>query len=313
MIDTKDALGLINGKQIYANYNDIQLIKNHIMNYKTLYNDLRIPIRNIEHILLNDPYYIGTLIGNQCIDFYKQDGITEIEESILANTIERRLNDILLDYNINHNNMITINRQSIYVSTVSNFTNFLDLFRKTIRSLEIGIPVIILCRSNTSQHSYRWTKLLNDLIIQQNNEQDESMYIDPGMITFISCSLNDIKSILYDCSSHTGNLYATCSRELASQMKSNYYNTIASTGGPNTLIYTPPSSSTSYDIENDNNMSKLYNAIRISSSIECAGQCTALRHVVLPSTITNHCIEQHVFNTKNYNDIQEIPDRKSVV
>lgn len=316
MIDTKDALGLINGKQIHANYNDIQNIKNHIINYKTLYNDLRIPIRNIENILLNDPLYIGTLIGNQCIDFYKQDGITEIEESILANTIERRLNDILFD-TYDNNNSIIINRQSIYVSTVSNFTNFLDLFRKTIRSLEIGIPVIILCRSNTSQHSYRWTKLLNDLIIQQNNDnfKDRSMYIDPGMITFISCSLNDIKSILYDCSNHTGNLYATCSRELASQIKNNYYNTIASTGGPNTLIYTPSSSSssttsstTSYDIENDNNISKLYNAIRISSSIECAGQCTALRHVVLPSTISYHDIEHHVFNTKNnYNDIQEIP------
>lgn len=304
LIDTKDALGIVNGKQIHANRQEIELIKHHIMNYTSSYKDLRKPIRQIEYLLLHEPHYISTLIGNQCHDFYKQDGITEMEESILANHIERRLNDLLLD-EYETNGIIKIQRKPIYVASVSNFSNFLDLFRKTIRSLEIGIPVIILCRSNTSQHTYRWAKLLQDLLLQQNSTNNAEMYVDPGMITFLSCSLPDMKSIVSECANHTGNLYATCSRELAKEMKLNYYNTIASTGGPNTLIYTKSTSSSTEDQPNEEKMNQqLYDAIRISSSIECAGQCTALRHVVVPTTISHDQID-HVFRSNDL--IKEIP------
>jgi hypothetical protein len=145
--------------------------------------------------------------------------VTEIEESIMANTVERRLNDLLLrDESLG---ILVINRRPIYVSTVSNFSNFLDLCRKVLRMLECGIPVVILGRTHVAQHSFRWSKLLVDLLQEER--------VDPAMVTFASCSLDDIKDITRSC--QVGNLYATCSRQLAAEIKAGYPNTIASTGG----------------------------------------------------------------------------------
>mmetsp|Transcript_36380 Transcript_36380/g.87869 ORF Transcript_36380/g.87869 Transcript_36380/m.87869 type:complete len:761 (+) Transcript_36380:1179-3461(+) len=256
-VDTINALGQVNGRQEYATSEQVQALKNHIMTYKSSSNDLRAQLRRIEQQFLTK--YSGFLIGNQCIDFQKQDGVTELEESVMANHVERNLNDLVLKDEID--GKIIVNRQPIYVSAVSNFTNFLDLFRKTIRSMELGIPVVILGRSNTVQHSYRWTKLLVELC------KDEG--IDTGMVTYLSCPLEDIKDITQSCQDKTGNLYSTCSRELAKQIKSGYPNTVASTGGPNTLVtteWTP----------------QVKEAIRMSATIESSGQCTALRHVVAP-------------------------------
>ncbi|KAL7543770.1 hypothetical protein ACHAWF_007455 [Thalassiosira exigua] len=148
--------------------------------------------------------------------------------------------------------------------SVSNFTNFLDLFRKTLRNLELGIPCVVLGRSHTIQHSYRWTELLVVLMKEEG--------IDPGMVTYLSCQLEDIKYITANCTEAAGMLYTTCSRELAKAIKSNYPNTISSTGGPNTLIATDWTKG-------------VQDAIRMSASIECAGQCTALRHAVVPETV----------------------------
>lgn len=215
-------------------------------------------MRRIEEQLLFQ--YPGVLIGNQCLDFLKQDGVTEMEECMLANPVERQLNDQLLE--LETNGSVVVGRKPIFVASVSNFTNFLDLFRKTIRSIEVGIPVIVLARSNTSQHSYRWTKLLVDLAAKEN--------IDAGMITFIAATLDDIVSVTSACKEKAGNLYTTCSRDLAKQIKSSYPNTIASTGGPNTLVCTTVPGNKAYD------------AIRTSAAIESAGQCTALRHVIVP-------------------------------
>lgn len=316
IIDTLNAVGETNGKQIHANPDELTLIQNHIVKMsqqQPQQRDLRIPVRQIEQMLLSEPY-VGMLIGNQCIDFLKQDGVTEMEESIQANTMERRLNDLLLD-DYEAKNICVVSRKPIYVSTVSNFTNFLDLFRKTIRSLEVGIPVIVLCRtSNTSQHSYRWTKLLVDLIrdVNDNNKNDNTIpQIDLGMITYISASLPDIQTILQNCQDSTGNLYTTCSRAMAQQITSTYPNTIASTGGPNTLILctsdttatktTTASNTDGGDGENKrnpakNSRSKFYDAVRTSAAIESSGQCTALRHVFVPSTVPDSELESVLDN-----------------
>jgi hypothetical protein len=277
MVDTENALGKVNGRQEYATPEQVQLLKNHITNFRSPAKDLREPLRRIEQKLLNE--YAGFLIGNQCMDFQKQDGITEIEEAIMANHVERNLNDLVL--RDEQAGAIVVNRQPIYVSAVSNFTNFLDLFRKTVRSLELGIPCVVLGRTNTVQHSYRWTKLLMHLCQQEN--------IDPGMITYLSCPLEDIKDITQSCKESTGNLYSTCSRQLAEAIKKGYPNTVASTGGPNTLVTMEWTDA-------------VQEAIRMSASIESSGQCTALRHVVAPVGTTEEDVSKMLGGIKEIDE-----------
>ena len=139
-----------------------------------------------------------------------------------------------------------------------------------IQSMELGIPCVILGRSHTIQHSYRWADTLVELLKEEG--------IDPGMLTYLSCQLDDIKYITAESAEETGMLYTTCSRQLAKAIKGNFDNTIASTGGPNTLIateWTP----------------QVQDAIRMSASIECAGQCTALRHAVVPESVNLSDVE----------------------
>lgn len=259
-VDTVDALGKVNGRQDYATPEQITALKTHIRTFVATKKDCRDPMRAVEKRLLVE--HAGALIGNQCIDFSKQDGITEMEEATMANHVERRLNDILLREEAA--GRINVERKPIYVACVSNFSNFLDLFRKTVRSLEVGIPCVILGRSNTCQHSYRWARLLVSLMIEEG--------LDPGMLTFLSCPLDQIKDITQSLKEHTGNLYATCSRQIAASMMASYPNTVASTGGPNTLIAMDWSKETQA-------------AIKMSAAIESSGQCTALRHVVVPPTV----------------------------
>jgi hypothetical protein len=216
------------------------------------------------------------------MDYYKQDGITEIEEAISVNKIERHMNDMLLQQEIA--GMVEIHRHPIYISTVSNFSNFLDLSRKALRTLELGIPIIVLCRTNytTTQHSYRWVQLLIDLCCDVG--------IDASLITYISASLSDVQSILQVCEHTTGNLYATCSRSVAADIMNIYPKTIASTSGPNTLVCTQWEN-TALDntttTTTSPTMSKMAQAIADSATIESAGQCTALRHCVVPTTMTD--------------------------
>eukprot|EP00545_Synedropsis_sp_CCMP1620_P006688 CAMPEP_0119013940 /NCGR_PEP_ID=MMETSP1176-20130426/9266_1 /TAXON_ID=265551 /ORGANISM="Synedropsis recta cf, Strain CCMP1620" /LENGTH=731 /DNA_ID=CAMNT_0006967069 /DNA_START=210 /DNA_END=2405 /DNA_ORIENTATION=+ len=273
LVETKDAFSKINGLQQLATNDQVEQLTQAIMSFQSPHKDLRVPMREIEQELLTT--YAGQLIGSQCLDFGKQDGITEMEEATMANAVERKLNDMLLKDEVD--GKVVINRKAIYVSCVSNFTLFLDLFRKTLRSLELGIPCVILGRSNTSQHAYRWTALLVSLM-KKHDIAD--------MVTFLSCSLDDIKTITQTASSATGNLYATCSRELAEKIIESYPNTIASTGGPNTLVTTEWTPS-------------IKEAIRMSATIESSGQCTALRHAIVPHSVSKAEMKGVFAHTQN--------------
>ena len=109
-IVTKNALGEDNGKQILASSDEVKELMDHIKSYSSTSKDLRTPLRKIEQALLTK--HSGFLVGNQCVDFQKQDGVTEIEEAIMANTIERKLNDMLL--RDESNGQLSISRKPIY-------------------------------------------------------------------------------------------------------------------------------------------------------------------------------------------------------
>ena len=136
-----------------------------------------------------------------------------------ANLVEHRLNDLLLADE--ERGVINICRAPAYVGCVSNFSNFLDLFRKTLRNVELGVPAVVLSRANTTQHMFRWAELLVELFDKHG--------IDQGMMTYAAFTIDDTQQAFKACPD--GAMYITCSREVAANVRGSHGNVMSSTGG----------------------------------------------------------------------------------
>jgi len=260
LVETTDAFRACNGKLVEATPDQVDAVIEHVARYRAPTADYRSEVRKMEAAILDvlgGSPWPAFLVGNQALDFKKQDGVTEIEESVQANVVEQRLNDLLLaDEALGK---VSISRSPAFVGTVSNFTNFLDLCRKTLRNLELGVPVVVLSRSNTTQHMFRWAQMLITLLPQFG--------IEPGMVTYLSATREEQARVL-SASGDGCPAYFTCSREVARAVRAQHSTLMASTAGPNTLVasrLTP----------------EVAAAIKLSATIENSGQCTALRHAVV--------------------------------
>ena len=250
---TYDNFGRENGR---IQQSEIDGILDHLRDFDSI-RDQRTSVRSVERALFTD--HAAALIGNQTLDFGKQDGVTEIEEALEASEVERRLVDQLLDDEAQ--GVLCIERAPVLVACVSNFSNFLDLSRKTLRNLECGIPVVVLSRTgSTTQYPYRWYQLLVEEMGRHG--------VDPKYASFASVSLEkqiELCRALGDASP----LHITSSRQTALNCNASHNNVIASTGGPNTMVVAGALDGATGAL------------LRDSATIEHAGQCTALRVAVL--------------------------------
>merc|ERR1740121_3269366 len=256
-VETVDAFNKVNGRQVLSPPAVVDKVIAHAKEFKVANTDLRDAVRAIEDVFFSGEL-ASEIVAFQALDFHKQDGITEVEEAVQAIRVERQLNDAL--YEEEKAGKVSIGRHVAFIGCVSNFTNFLDLCRKLIRNVEVGVPVVVLSRSNTTQHMYRYVHRLLALM------RDQGLYL--GLCTYCSCSIEEQRRLL--AASEGSPMYFTGSRVVASRIKEVLPKLIASTGGPNTMVVAPGKFTP-----------EVAAAARMSNMIEHKGQCTALRHLVL--------------------------------
>jgi hypothetical protein len=285
-VDTLDAFGLANGSQLLAAPSELDRLIDHATGFVPARADLRTAVRAAEAALLS-PAMAGELIANQTLDFGKQDGVTEIEEAIQANPVEQRLNDQLWDSEAA--GRVVIPRRIALVPCVSNFSHFLDMCRKTLRNIELGIPVMVLSRNHTSQYPYRWVIALVD--------QLKAHGVDSRYLTFCSADLSSqqalIKAAAAAAAADTTMADAppsppflfTGARQLAETIKRDVAGgMIASTQGPNLMVALGLPNSVAA-------------AAAMSATIENSGQCTALRVLVAPGAEATPATVEAMFDT----------------
>ena len=112
------------------------------------------------------------------------------------------------------------------------------------------------------------------------------------MLTFVACSIEEQRRIMSSCNHHP--LYLTGSRPVAEAIKGLLPATFSSTGGPNTMVVTDPSEE------------EVQQAIRWSTLIENSGQCTALRHVVMPAASSDTV--ETIFRSDKMLEVEEPKD-----
>jgi len=276
--DTVDAFGRVNGKEYQSEPGVVDKVMEHMATFKPE-RDYREGCRRIEHDLLHK--YGHILAGNQALDYHKQDGLTEIGEWAEAATVEQRLSDLLLEAEAKGE--VVIRRNPSFVGCVSNFSNFLDLSRKCLRNMEVGIPVVVLSRSNTSQHMFRWFQLLLSLC--------EEHGVDTNMVTYLCANRSEKNRVMQAFPESP--FYTTSSREVAASIKKTSHHLMASTGGPNTMVaeaMTP----------------NVTQAAAWSTMIENSGQCTAMRTLVTNDDLGKDEVES-LFN-KEYLPIDTSAD-----
>ena len=270
-VNTIDAFGAVNGSQLLASDTELERLVEHAATFRPARADLRAAVRRAEATMLTK--HAGELIANQTLDFGKQDGVTEIEESLQANEVERRLNDQL--WETEEAGVISVPRRVALVPCVSNFSHFLDMCRKTIRLIEIGVPAMVLSRTHTQQYCYRWAALLA--------QELQAEGVEPAYFSFCSATVEQQQRVMKaaDAADAAAGLPAgllaptpclfTGARALAKHIKTTVSpGLIASTQGPNMMValgLTP----------------SIATAAALSATIEHSGQCTALRVLVAPA------------------------------